>query len=228
MVDLLVDQNLIKDVADLYRLDAEKLKQLKWKDKKSGDAGKEKQGMKWIENVLAALEESKVRPFSNFIHALGIRHIGSSGAELLADRFTSVDQLETATADDILSIDGMGPAIAQSVVEFFQSDLTKKLIADLRSLGVQMQVSESEINARNAIEKTLTGKIFVLTGTMETLDRAQAEKMIKDRGGKASGSVSKKTDYVVAGASAGSKLAKAQELGITVLDEAQFKELMGV
>lgn len=228
LVDLLVDQNLIKDVADLYRLDAEKLKQLKWKDKKKGEAGKEKQGVKWIENVLSALEASKHRPFANFIHALGIRHIGSSGAELLADRFNSVDQLESATADDILAIEGMGPAIAQSVVEFFQSDLSKQLISDLRSLGVQMQVTDSEINARNAIEKTLTGKTFVLTGTMETLDRAQAEKMIKDRGGKASGSVSKKTDYVVAGASAGSKLAKAQELGITVLDEAQFKEMMGV
>jgi DNA ligase (NAD+) len=227
LVDLLVDQNLIKDVADLYRLDAEKLKLLKWKDKKSGEAGKEKQGVKWIENVLSALEDSKNRPFANFIHALGIRHIGSSGAELLADRFNSVDQLQSATAEDILSIDGMGKAIAQSVVEFFESDLSKKLISDLRSLGVQMQVSESEISARNAIEKTLTGKIFVLTGTL-AMDRAQAEKMIKDRGGKASGSVSKKTDFVVAGASAGSKLAKAQELGITVLDEAQFKEMMGV
>lgn len=228
LVDLLVDQNLIQDVADLYRLDANKLKLLKWKDKKSGEAGKEKQGTKWIDNVLSALEESKSRPFANFIHALGIRHIGSSGAELLADRFTSVEQLASASAEEILSIDGMGNAIAQSIAEFFESDLTKKLIADLRELGVQMQVSESEITARNAIEKTLTGKVFVLTGTMETLDRAQAEKLIKERGGKASGSVSKKTDFVVAGASAGSKLAKAQELGITVLDEAQFKEMMGV
>lgn len=228
LVDLLVDQNLIKDVADLYRLDAEKLRQLKWKDKKSGEAGKEKQGTKWIENVLSALEESKSRPFPNLIHALGIRHIGSSGAEVLADHFMSIDALANATQEDILAIDGMGPAIAQSVVEFFQSDLTKKLVSDLRALGVQMQVSESEINARAAIEKTFTGKTFVLTGTLETLDRAQAEKMIKDRGGKASSSVSKKTDFVVAGASAGSKLAKAQELGITVLDEAQFKELMGV
>ena len=228
LVDLLVDQGLIKDVADLYRLDAEKLKQLKWKDKKTGEGGKEKQGVKWIENVLSALVDSKTRPFANFIHALGIRHIGTSGAELLADRFTSVDQLASATQEHILAIDGMGPAIAKSVVEFFQNDLTRQLIQDLRSLGVQMQVSESEIDARNAIEKTLTGKTFVLTGTMETLDRVQAEKMIKERGGKASGSVSKKTDYVVAGASAGSKLAKAQELGITVLDEAQFKEMMGV
>jgi len=228
LVDLLVDQELIRDVADLYRLDAEKLKTVKWKDKKSGDAGKEKQGSKWIENVLSALAASKTRPFHSFIYALGIRHVGSSGAELLADRFSSVEQLEAASAEEILSIDGMGPAIAQSVNEFFQSDLTKKLISDLRSLGVQMKVSDSEIQARSAIEKTLTGKVFVLTGTLETLDRAAAEKMIKDRGGKASGSVSKKTDYVVAGASAGSKLAKAQELGITVLDEAQFKELMGV
>jgi DNA ligase (NAD+) len=203
-------------------------KQLRWKDKKSGEAGKEKQGTKWIENVLSALEESKTRPFPNFIHALGIRHIGASGAEVLADHFMSIEKLESATQEDILAIDGMGPAIAQSVVEFFQSDLTKKLLSDLRGLGVQMQVSESEISARAAIEKTLTGKVFVLTGTMETLDRAQAEKLIKERGGKASGSVSKKTDFVVAGASAGSKLAKAQELGITVLDEAQFKEMMGV
>jgi DNA ligase (NAD+) len=209
-------------------LDADKLKQLKWKDKKSGEPGKEKQGTKWIENVLSALEDSKKRPFAHFIHALGIRHIGASGAEVLADHFMSIDKLEAATQEEILAIDGMGPAIAQSVVEFFESDLTKKLIADLRSFGVQMQVSESEITARAAIEKTFAGKVFVLTGTLETLERAQAEKMIKDRGGKASSSVSKKTDFVVAGTSAGSKLAKAQELGITVLDEAQFKEMMGV
>lgn len=228
LVDLLVDQKLVQTPADLYRLTTDSLRQLKWRERKVGEGVKEKQGTKWITNVLKAIESSKARPFSNLIHALGIRHIGSSGAEVLADHFMSIDALANATQEDILAIDGMGPAIAQSVVEFFQADLTKKLVSDLRELGVQMQVSESEINARAAIEKTFTGKTFVLTGTLETLDRAQAEKMIKDRGGKASSSVSKKTDYVVAGASAGSKLAKAQELGITVLDEAQFKELMGV
>ncbi|MBC7997835.1 MAG: NAD-dependent DNA ligase LigA [Leptolyngbya sp.] len=227
LVDLMVDQSLIKDPADLYRLNADTLKQLKFRDKKT-DSAREKQGGKWLENVLTAIEESKKRPMANLIHALGIRHVGTSGAELLADKFNSIDQLANASEEEILSVDGMGKKIAQSVREFFQNPLTGKMVSDLRELGVQMQVSESELTARNAIEKTLTGKIFVLTGSMETLDRAQAEKLIKERGGKASSSVSKKTDFLVAGESAGSKLAKAQELGITILDETQLKELLGI
>jgi DNA ligase (NAD+) len=211
LIQQFVAHGLVKSVADLYKLTFESLTSI------------ERLGKKSAENILASLEKSKQRPLANVIYALGIRHVGASGAELLAERFTSLAELAAANAEDITGIEGIGPAIAQSVAEFFEQPEIKQMVAELQELGVRLVSDSTQVEK---LEPTLAGKTFVLTGTMETLDRSEAEKMIKGRGGKVTSSVSKKTDYVVAGASAGSKLTKASELGITVIDEAQFRALL--
>jgi DNA ligase (NAD+) len=207
----LVAHNLVRKVSDLYKLDLDKLMQI------------ERMGRKSAENILGGLEKSKDRPLANLIYALGIRHIGSSGAELLAEHFRSIDALASATAEEITQIEGIGPAIAMSVAEFFTQPQIKETISELKAAGVKLESAQS---AKDRLPQTLANKIFVLTGTMDGLDRATAEGMIKDRGGKVTSSVSKKTDYVVAGASPGSKLQKAQELGITIIDETKLRILL--
>ncbi|HEY9679447.1 MAG TPA: NAD-dependent DNA ligase LigA [Drouetiella sp.] len=214
LIDVLVSDGLVTRVSDLYRLTEAQLASLPRLAKKSA------------QNILKAIDASRERPLANLIFALGIRHVGASGAELLAERFGSLEKLATASADDIASIEGVGPAISVGVVEFFQHPQTAELIKDLKELGVKLETSQDESDSAQALPQTLAGKSFVLTGTLETMDRDTAEKAIKRRGGKVSGSVSKKTDYVLVGASPGSKLAKAQELGITIIDEARFKELI--
>ena len=200
-------------MSDLYRLTEEQLLSLPRLAKKSAD------------NILAAINASRTRPLANLIFALGIRHVGSSGAELLAERFQSLDKLASASASDIASIEGIGPKIAEGIVEFFQNPQTAQLLEQLKDAGVSFQSAAEE--SSQPLPQTLAGKTFVLTGTLE-MERDAAEKNIKRRGGKVSSSVSKKTDYVVVGASPGSKLAKAQELGITIIDETKFQELLEV
>jgi DNA ligase (NAD+) len=211
LIQQFVAHGLVKSVADLYKLTFESLTSI------------ERLGKKSAENILASLEKSKQRPLANVIYALGIRHVGASGAELLAEKFPSLAELASATAEDITAIEGIGPAIAQSVSEFFAQPEVKQTITELQELGVRLFSNDTPVEK---LAQTLATKTFVLTGTMETLDRSEAEKMIKARGGKVTSSVSKKTDYVVAGVSAGSKLTKAGELGITVIDEAQFRALL--
>jgi DNA ligase (NAD+) len=211
LIQQFVAHGLVKSVADLYKLTFESLTSI------------ERLGKKSAENILASLEKSKQRPLANVIYALGIRHVGASGAELLAEKFPSLAALASATAEDITAIEGIGPAIAQSVSEFFAQPEVKQTVTELQELGVRLFSNDTPVEK---LAQTLATKTFVLTGTMETLDRSEAEKMIKARGGKVTSSVSKKTDYVVAGASAGSKLTKAGELGITVIDEAQFRALL--
>lgn len=207
----LVSHDLVRKVSDLYKLDLDKLMKI------------ERMGRKSAENILNGLEKSKERPLANLIYALGIRHIGSSGAELLADHFRSIDALAAASADEITKIEGIGPAIAMSVAEFFAQPQIKETISELKEAGVKLEAAPS---AADHLPQTLANKIFVLTGTMDGLDRTTAEGMIKARGGKVTSSVSKKTDYVVAGASPGSKLQKAQELGITIIDEGKLRTLL--
>lgn len=213
LIDVLVSNGLVTTVSDLYRLTEAQLLTLPRLAKKSA------------QNILAAVNASKTRPLANLIFALGIRHVGTTGAEVLADKYQSLEKLATASAEDIAGIEGVGPAISVGVVEFFNHPQTAKLIDELKEVGVSLEASASE-NESAPLPQTLAGKSFVLTGTLETMDRDTAEKSIKRRGGKVSGSVSKKTDYVLVGASPGSKLAKAQELGITIIDEAQFRQLI--
>lgn len=213
LIDVLVSNGLIATVSDLYRLTEEQLLSLPRLAKKSA------------QNILAAINASKTRPLANLIFALGIRHVGTTGAEVLAEKYQSLEKLAAASAEDIAGIEGVGPAISVGVVEFFNHPQTAKLIDELKAVGVSLEASASE-NDSAPLPQSLAGKSFVLTGTLETMDRDTAEKSIKRRGGKVSGSVSKKTDYVLVGASPGSKLAKAQELGITIIDEVQFRQLI--
>jgi DNA ligase (NAD+) len=212
LIHQLVAHKLIERVSDLYRLTEEKLMTL------------ERMGKKSAQNMLAGLEASKNRALANLIFALGIRHVGASGAELLADHFGSIDKLMHASVDEISQIEGIGPTISEAVVEYFSHEESRKLIDELRELGLTL--AQQDGAAAEKAPQTLMGKTFVLTGTLATLERDQAEKMIKAHGGKVTSSVSKKTDYVLAGASPGSKLTKAQELGITIIDEDGLKDLL--
>jgi DNA ligase (NAD+) len=154
---------------------------------------------------------------------LGIRHVGANVAELLAGSFNSIDELESANIEAIAAIEGIGPKIAESIKEFFGHHENKVLLEKLKAYGVSMK---SEDVPRVNLPQTLLGKVFVLTGTLETLDRLEAEKLIKAHGGKTASSVSKKTSYVLAGLNPGSKLDKARDLGITIISEAEFRTLL--
>ncbi len=211
LIKQLLSARLINSVADFYHLSKENLLSL------------ERMGDKSTENVLAALKESKKRPLPNLIFALGIRHVGINIAELLAEHFLSLDKLAHASADEITSIAGVGPAISQSVFEFFQQSENKKLIQDLKAAGINTIISTAKARTVSA---ALAGKTFVITGTLQNMDRTEAEKAIKELGGKAASTISKKTNYLVFGENPGSKLAKAQELGITLIDEPQFLDML--
>jgi DNA ligase (NAD+) len=213
LIEQLLDEGLISNPADLYRLTKDQFLSL------------ERFGEKSADNVLKALAESKKRPVARLLYGLGIRHVGSNIAELLADHFHSIDKLASAAEEEIEAIEGIGPTIANAVKEFFQHEKNRQLIDDLRLVGVELEEGHEQ---GQVLEKTLIGKTFVLTGTLSTMDRPEAEKQIKLRGGKATSSVTKKTNYVVSGESPGSKLARAQELGITVIDESEFRALLGI
>ncbi|HMX44876.1 MAG: NAD-dependent DNA ligase LigA [Candidatus Obscuribacter sp.] len=203
-------KELVRTPADFYRLTEDTLLTL------------ERMGKKSAENAVKAIEASKNRPLAALIFALGIRHVGASVGELLAQRFSSMDALVNASAEDIANIEGVGPVISNQVKEYFSHPENMQLLADLKELGIAME----DQGGAPKFSPTLAGLTFVITGTLNTMERTDAEKAVKLRGGKASSSVSKKTDYLVAGASAGSKLAKAQELGIKVIDEAAFLEML--
>jgi DNA ligase (NAD+) len=210
LIAKLLEGELINDPADLYKLTLEQL------------TGLERMGAKSAEKIVQNIQASKQRPLANLLNALGIRHVGTTMSEALAENYSSLDEIINAT--DLHSLEGAGPAVAEAVAEFFGHEQNRELIEKLRSAGLNMK-SEGK-SSKPPSEQTLTGKTFVITGTLPTMDRGDAEKQIKAHGGKVSSSVSKKTDYVLAGEAAGSKLAKAQELGITVIDEAQFKKLL--
>lgn len=214
LISQLLDAGLVADPADIYTLTVEQLLTLERMGKKSAD------------KVIANIEQSKQRPLANLINALGIRHVGAQMAEVLADRFHSMEALIQATNEGLDQLEGVGPAITEAIRDFFAVPANLELIRRLGECGVKLKSEGSEV-LREPASQVLAGKSFVLTGTLPSLDRLEAEKLIKAHGGKVSSSVSKKTDYVLAGESAGSKLAKAQELGITVIDEARFKELIG-
>ena len=201
----------IGDVADLYQFSAERFQ------------GVEGYGPKRVANLLQALEESKSRPLDRVIVGLGLRFVGSVAAADLANHFGNLDALMAASEADLTAIDGIGPVVAASVAQFFQRDENRQVVEKLRAAGLRLEGGAPRQRAGDG----LTGKTFVLTGTLPTLTREQAGELIQAHGGKLSESVSKKTSYVVAGASAGSKLAKANQLGVTVLDEAGLLALIG-
>ena len=212
LVQQLVAQRLATRVSDVFRLDAATLADL------------ERMGEKSAANRVAALERARQTTFARFLYALGIRHVGEGVAQLIADAFGGdLDALMGADQAQIDAIEGVGPTIAESVVRFFADERNRKEVADLLALGV----SWPRAAPRRRGEGPLAGKTFVLTGTLPSFTREEAKRRIEDAGGKVVASVSKKTSYVVAGAEPGSKLAKATELGVAVLDEGGLLELLG-
>lgn len=215
LIDQLVERGLVRDYADIYSLKKQEL------------LGLERMADKSAQNVLDAIEASKRRPLPKVIFGLGIRHVGEHVAEILAEHFGSLERLEKAPKEEIAAVPGVGPVIAESVAQFFSQSQTKRVLDKLREAGVAPQALEAPAGAgRPGAGKPLAGKTFVFTGTLQAWARADAEALVKKLGAKAASSVSKNTDYVVAGEAAGSKHEKARALGVTVLDEEGFKRLL--
>ena len=208
LVTQLTDRKLVKNVADIYRLTKADLLSL------------ERMGDKSAQNVLDEIEGSKKLPLERVIYGLGIRFVGERTAQFLAEHFGSMDALMQASEEELQEVNEVGPRIAESIVEFFQEPKNCALVKQLQDLGLRLTGTRKQRGTK------LTGKTFVLTGTLPHLTREEAKKMIEDAGGRVSGSVSKKTDFVVAGDDAGSKLDKAKELGVKVIGEREMQELL--
>ena len=209
LVTQLTDRKLVKNVADIYKLTKENLLSL------------ERMGDKSAQNVLDEIENSKKLPLERVIYGLGIRMVGERTAQFLAEHFGSMDALMKAGEEELQEVNEVGPRIAESIVEFFQEPKNRALVKQLQDLGLRLTGTRKERGTK------LAGKTFVLTGTLAHLTRDEAKKMIEDAGGRVSGSVSKKTDFVVAGDDAGSKLDKAKELKVKVIGEKEMQDLVG-
>jgi DNA ligase (NAD+) len=210
LVDQLVDNELVHTLADIYRLELTALSKL------------ERMAEKSAQNIIDALDNSKQTTLARFIYALGIRNVGEATAKDLARHFGSLQAIETADLEALQQVPDVGPIVAESIFEFFGEAHNREVIAELVKSGLKWE----EGLGNNRSSTALAGKTFVLTGTLPNLSREAAKELIEAAGGKVSGSVSKKTDYVVAGAEAGSKLDKAQGLGIALLDEAGLLALL--
>ena len=206
----LLENNLIENIADIYTLTIDEIASLK------------KNGKKFAQNLINSINTSKENDLYRLITALGIRHVGAKASKILARKYKTMEALSMATTEELSTINDIGPIVANSIREFFNQEQTKDLLEKLKQAGVNMESLEQEENIDNRFE----GKTFVLTGSLEKYSRNEAADIIEKFGGKTSGSVSKKTDYVLAGEEAGSKLAKAEKLGITIINENQFEELI--
>ncbi|MEW6661035.1 MAG: NAD-dependent DNA ligase LigA [Bacillota bacterium] len=216
VVTQLIDAGLVRDVADLYSLSQASLLNL------------ERMGLQSSQNLLDAIAKSKENPLAQLIFALGIRHVGQRASRLLAEHFRSMDRLQTATYEELVAVPDIGPRMAESVLSFFREEHNQKVLAKLKAAGVNMAAEKPP-----QVDLPLAGKKFVLTGTLETLTRSEAQKLIEERGGQVTGSVSKTTDYVVVGASPGSKYDKAKallkanpDLPLKILSEEEFAQLV--
>jgi DNA ligase (NAD+) len=207
LVTQLTERGLVKNVADIYKLTKAELLTL------------DRMGDKSAQNILEEIEASKKLPLERVIYGLGIRMVGERTAQFLVEHFGSMEALEHASVEELQNVDEVGPRIAESIVEFFSIPANRKLVEHLGQAGLAFKGKKKERGTK------LAGKTFVLTGTLTKYTRDEAKKMIEDAGGKVTGSVSKKTDYVVAGADAGSKLDKAKELGVAVIDEKEMEKI---
>ncbi|MUL34995.1 DNA ligase (NAD(+)) LigA [Gloeocapsopsis sp. AAB1 = 1H9] len=212
LVQQLVNRELVHSVADLYDLNPTQLQAL------------ERMGKKSAEKLLQAIAHSKTQPWSRVLYGLGIRHVGSVNAQTLTQHFPTVEKLAIATPADIAAVYGIGAEIAQSVYQWFRIPANQALIERLQA--AELQLAQKDITPVTEVKTSISGKTFVITGTLPTLKRDEAKALIQNAGGKVTESVSKKTDYVVIGEAAGSKLEKAQQLNITCLSEAEFLELL--
>jgi DNA ligase (NAD+) len=209
LVNQLIDRGLVRNVADIYDLTKKDL------------LGLERFADKSAQNIIEEIENSKRLPLERVIYGLGIRFVGERTAQFLAEHFGSMDALANATVEQLEEVNEVGPRIAESIGEFFSNPANRKLVERLGKAGLALKGQKKERGTK------LAGKTFVLTGTLAKYTRDEAKKMIEDAGGKVTASVSKKTDYVVAGADAGSKLDKAKELGVRVIDEREMEKLVG-
>ena len=209
VLEQLIAADLIRSPADLYRLTADDIIALDRKAEKSAN------------NLISAIEKSKENELYRLVFALGIRNIGLKAAKIVCEHFLTIDDIMNAKAEDFEKIDGFGSVMAQSLENYFDLGSTAELIAQLKELGLKMKPSEQK-----AAGGVFEGKTFVLTGTLPTMKRSEASKLIEQHGGKTSSSVSKKTSYVLAGEEAGSKLTKAQTLGIPILSEDEFLKMI--
>jgi DNA ligase (NAD+) len=208
LVAQLTERGMVKDVADVYKLTKDKLLSL------------ERMGDKSAQNVLNEIDRSRKLPLERVIYGLGIRFVGERTAQFLAEHFGALDEIVKAGEEELQQVEEVGPRIAKSIVEFFAEPKNRELVDELRAAGLTLNGKKKERGTK------LAGKTFVLTGTLANYSRDDAKKMIEDAGGKVKGSVSKKTDYVVAGADAGSKLDKAKDLGVPVIGEAEMEKLL--
>ena len=207
---VLLEKGLIRQVGDLYTLNRDDLLEL------------ERFGETSVANLLRAINDSKSRPFSRVLVAVGIQHVGGEVAELLARHFPSIDALMNASQEDLEAVQSIGPKIAEAVVAYFANESNRAVIEKLRAVGVTMEAEQSE----ETVEQVLDGLRFVVTGRLERFSRSEITGRIKDLGGAVSGSVSRKTDYLVAGEDAGSKLADAEKLGVPVITEDGLLDLV--
>lgn len=214
LVQQLVDKGLVHSVADLYDLTVERLCTL------------ERMGKKLAQKLVDAIAQSKAQPWHRVLYGLGIRHVGSVNAQTLTQKFFTVEQLAKASPAQIEAVYGIGPEIAQAVYQWFQVPANQTLIERLRTVGLQLANEAETTEAVSAANQPLAGKILVVTGTLPTLKRDEAKALIQKAGGKVTDSVSSKTDYLVVGEDAGSKLKKAESLGISLLSEAELLELI--
>lgn len=210
IVDQLVEKGMVKDVADLYSLKMEKVAELDRIAEKSA------------QNLIDEIEGSKKQPLDRLIYALGIQFVGERTGQLLAEHFPSVDELATATTEELENVPEVGPKVAQSITEFFSEPANRNLIKKLYKAGVRPRSEKREVKSQK-----LAGKSFVFTGGLANRSREEAGELVQQHGGKVGGSVSKKTDYVVVGTDPGSKYGKAKELGVPILTEAEFEKLLG-
>ncbi len=209
LVTQLTEKGLVKNVADIYSLSKKDL------------LGLERFAEKSAQNIIDEIDNSRKLPLERVIYGLGIRMVGERTAQFLAEHFGSMDDLEKASVEELQNVNEVGPRIAESIAEFFSNPANRKLVERLREAGLTLTGQKKQRGTK------LAGKTFVLTGTLAHFTRDEAKKLIEDAGGKVTGSVSKKTDYVVAGADAGSKLDKAKELGVAVIDEEEMERLLG-
>ncbi len=212
LIARLIADGLIASYADVYKLTQDRLERV------------ERLGKKSAANLMDQIERSRMREFWRLIYGLGIRHVGERGAQALAGAFGSMDALLAASKEQLRAVPDIGPVVADAVREYLDQPQNRALIEELAAAGLKMDAPLASAGAPGP----LSGKAFVLTGTLSTMSREAAIEAIQSRGGKVTGSVSKKTDYVVLGADAGSKLAKAQALGISILDETAFRNLLGL
>jgi DNA ligase (NAD+) len=215
LVDQLVERGMVRDFADLFQLSAERVAEL------------ERMAAKSAENLIAAIDAARRRPMAALLFGLGIRHVGVTAARLLTAHFDSIEALAKAATEDLESIDGIGGVMAEAIVEFFANADNRALLDRLRGAGVNLRRLPEEAPAPPPADSPFAGLTCVVTGKLESMERKEAEEAIEAMGGKATGSVSKKTDLVIAGPGAGSKLKKAEELGVETIDEKEFLRRLG-